>query len=216
MTGWLVVWHHRDMMLRGLLATFEISAVASICAAILALPLFALGLRSRFVALSVTWLIDLMRVTPFLLFLYLVYYALPAWHIMLGPVTAGVVALALYNAAYFTELLRAAWLQIPHEEIEAGLAFGHHGFGLLRRVIIERLLLIALPTLGNQTIQIVKDSAFLVIITVEELTYTANELQATYYIPFAGYVTAALLYWALCLLIEASMRALLGRAVWLH
>lgn len=214
MNGWLIVWHHRAMMLRGLLTTLEISVIATCCAFTLALILFAIGLRLRFAARLTGWLIDLMRVMPFLLFLYLIYYALPLWHIVLGPLTAGIIALTLYNAAYFAELLRAARAQIPAEQIEAGLAFGHHGFGLLRRIILRPMLFIALPTLGNQTIQIVKDSAFLVIITVEELTYAANELQATYYIPFASFLVAATLYWAVCLLIEALMRAAAGWAAW--
>ncbi|MGC9270194.1 amino acid ABC transporter permease [Acidiphilium sp.] len=200
------------MILHGLVTTFEISAIATACAFSAALAFFALGLRFRPAARAVTALIDLMRCVPFLLFLYLIYYGLPAWHITLDPLMAGIVSLTLYNAAYFAELLRAAWVQIPHEQIEAGHAFGYHGLRLLRRIIFKPLFMIALPTLGNQTIQIIKDSAFLVIITVEELTYSANELQATYYIPFASFVCAGLLYWMLCLIVEFGVRASLRHA----
>ena len=70
----------------------------------------------------------------------------------------------------------------------------------------------ALPNLGNQVIQIIKDSAFLVIITVRELTYAANEIQSTFYVPLASFVCAALLYWVLCLGVETGVRAMLRRA----
>jgi polar amino acid transport system permease protein len=58
-------------------------------------------------------------------------------------------------------------------------------------------------------IQVIKDSAFLVIITVQELTYAANEIQATYYVPFASFICAILLYWVLCLGVEGGVRSLL-------
>jgi polar amino acid transport system permease protein len=212
MKGWLIVWQHHSLILHGLFTTVEISAIATVCAFLLALALFAVGLRFRIASSAVTALIDLMRCVPFLLFLYLIYYGLPTWHIMLDPLMAGIVSLTIYNAAYFAELLRAAWVQIPHEQIEAGHAFGHHGLRLLRRIVFKPLFMIGLPTFGNQTIQIIKDSAFLVIITVEELTYSANELQATYYIPFASFLCAALLYWMLCLIVEYGLRASLRHA----
>ena len=67
------------------------------------------------------------------------------------------------------------------------------------RIILPPVLLSSIPMLGNQMVQIIKDSAFLVIIAVQELTFAANEIQATYYVPFASFVCAMLLYWLLCL-----------------
>jgi polar amino acid transport system permease protein len=211
MIGWEIVWQNSGLILQGLLMTIAISIASVFCAATLAVILFGIGLRAKLFYRFTTALINVMRCIPFLVLLYLVYYALPLWHIYLSPVSAGILALSIYNAAYFSELLRAAWKQIPQEQIEAGLAFGHYGFRLLRRIILKPMIQIALPTFGNQTIQVVKDSAFLVIITVEELTYAANELQATYYIPFASFLCAALLYWGICLVIEAGIRVSMRR-----
>lgn len=212
MMGWGIVWQNSGLILHGLLMTIMISVASVFFAGILAVILFGLGMRAKLFYNLVTVLINAMRCMPFLVLLYFVYYALPMWHIYLSPIMAGILALSIYNAAYFSELLRAAWKQIPHEQIEAGIAFGHYGFRLLRRIILKPMIQIALPTFGNQTIQIVKDSAFLVIITVEELTSAANELQATYYIPFASFLCAALLYWAICLVIEAGIHVSMRRA----
>jgi polar amino acid transport system permease protein len=59
--------------------------------------------------------------------------------------------------------------------------------------------------IGNQLIQIIKDSAFLTIIAVPELTHAVSSIQATYFVPFAAFVTAVALYWMLCLIVETAV-----------
>jgi polar amino acid transport system permease protein len=205
-----VLWEQRDAMLSGLLTTLAITVIGAVCAGLLGLTMFALLIsRDRSVALVLAWLIDLMRCVPFMLFCYMIYYGLPSFGIVLGNMTAGIVALTLYNAAYIAELLRGSFAALPPEGIEAGHAFGFRGSRLLLRIILPPVLLASIPMLGNQMVQIIKDSAFLVIIAVQELTFAANEIQATYYVPFASFVCAMLLYWVLCLAVEAGVRAVL-------
>jgi polar amino acid transport system permease protein len=211
--GIAVLWEQRDAMLSGLLTTIGITIVAAICAGLLGLVLFSLLIsRVRAVEVTLAWLIDLMRCVPFMLFCYLIYYGLPSVGIVVGNLTAGITALTLYNAAYIAELLRGGYEALPREGIEAGHAFGFHGWRLLVRIILPPVLLSAIPMFGNQMIQIIKDSAFLVIIAVQELTFAANEIQATYYVPFASFVCAMLLYWLLCLAVEAGVRTVLAVA----
>jgi polar amino acid transport system permease protein len=64
-----------------------------------------------------------------------------------------------------------------------------------------------MPVLGNQIIQIIKDSAFLTIIAVPELTHEASAIQSTYYVPFAAFISAVMLYWILCRLVELAVGA---------
>lgn len=212
MNGLAIVWAERGVLLEGCVTTLLITACATMLAGLLGTVLFALALRFRAAAVGIRALTDGIRCVPFLLFLYLIYYGLPAWGVVLNSLAAGIAALTLYNAAYFAELLRGAWAQLPPEQVEAGRSFGFHGAGLLRRVILPPLVFAAVPMLGNQVIQIIKDSAFLVVITVQELTYAANEIQATFYVPLASFVCAALLYWVLCLGVEAGVRGVLRRA----
>jgi polar amino acid transport system permease protein len=208
-----VLWEQRDALLSGFLTTLAISAVAALCAGLLGLVLFSLLIsRVRAVAQALAWLTDLMRCVPFMLFCYMIYYGLPSFGIVIDNLTAGIVALTIYNAAYIAELLRGGYLALPREGIEAGHAFGFHGWRLLLRIILPPVLLASIPMLGNQMVQIIKDSAFLVIIAVQELTFTANEIQATYYVPFASFVCAMLLYWVLCLAVEAGVRVVLAMA----
>jgi len=201
--GWVVVWQHHNEMLSGLLNTMWISVLAAIASLILgaglAMPLMS---RHRPVVRVATTFVDVMRCVPFLLLAYIVYYGLPSLGLTLDNWSAGLSSLVLYNTGYMAELLVAAWRSLPVETIEAAHAFGFHGFAVFRRIILPPVLLNAAPMIGNQVIQIVKDSAFLTIIAVPELTHAAASIQSTYYVPFAAFVAAVLLYWLLCLGVE--------------
>jgi polar amino acid transport system permease protein len=208
-----VLWEQRDALFSGFMTTVGIAIVAALCACSLGLVLFALRIsKLRAVTLPLSWFIDLMRCVPFMLFCYLIYYGLPSYGIVVGNLTAGVIALTVYNGAYIAELLRGGYETLPREGIEAGHAFGFHGWRLLSRIVLPPVVLSSVPMLGNQMVQIIKDSAFLVIIAVQELTFAANEIQATYYVPFASFVCAMLLYWLLCLAVETGVRAVLALA----
>jgi polar amino acid transport system permease protein len=208
--GFEVVWSQRDLMLNGLLLTLEIVTISSVLAGILGFAVFWLLVQSgHAVARPVKAVVDVIRAVPFMLLCYMLYYGLPSLGVTLGNMTAGVTALTIYNAAYVTELLRGSWKAQPPEAGEAARAFGFHGWRLLTRIILPPVVLDAVPMLGNQMIQVIKDSAFLVIITVQELTYAANEIQATYYVPFASFICAIVFYWILCLGVEGGVRSLL-------
>jgi polar amino acid transport system permease protein len=206
MNEFAVVWQHRDLIVGGFENTVIIVLVASAGALVLgALLLMPLMSRLRSVRRLATLYIDVMRCVPFLLFVYLLYFGFPSFGLRLDNWTAGVVALVLYNTAYMAELLRAAWSGLPKEQIEAGTAFGFVGWRLFRHIILPPVLLAALPLIGNQLIQIVKDSAFLTVIAVAELTHEATSLQTTYFVPFASFLAAVALYWVTCVSIESTI-----------
>ena len=208
LNGFAIVWSERSLMLSGLANTVLLSVLGAICALLLGALLSTLLMRrQRAVALAARAFVDLARCTPFLLFAYLVYYGLPSLGVRLDSWGAGLAALVIYHAAYMAEILRGAWVAQPLAPIEAGLAFGYSGMRLFRRIVLPPLLLSAAPVVGNQVIQITKDSAFLTIITVAELTHAASSIQSRHYIPFAAFISAVLLYWLLCLMVEAGVAA---------
>ena len=206
MNEFAIVWQHRELLLIGFENTLIIVALGATGALALGILLTIPLMSSRpgLVALSAAY-VDAMRCVPFLLFVYLIYFGFPTFGIQFDNWWAGVVALILYNAAYMAELLRAAWKNLPKEAIEAGHAFGFTGWGLFRRIIIPPVLYSSLPLIGNQLVQIVKDSAFLTVIAVAELTHEATSLQTTYFVPFASFVAAVFLYWVTCMTIESGV-----------
>jgi polar amino acid transport system permease protein len=208
-----VVWQHRDVLMEGLLRTVLLTIITTIAALALGAILAAM-MQSRFRLLFriVQIFVDTMRCIPFLLFAYLLYYGLPAFGIRMSSWSTGLFALIVYASAYMAEIFRAAWAELPRDGIEAGQAFGFSHFNLFRHIILAPLLFATAPLIGNQVIQIIKDSAFLMVITVPELTYAATYIQSTYFTPFAAFVAALLLYWSLTMLVETAIALIDRRA----
>jgi len=209
MNGFAIVWSERALMLSGLANTVVLSLLGTLASLLLgALLTPVLVSRRRAPAFVALRFVDLMRCTPFLLLAYIVYYGLPSIGLRFDNWGAGLFALVLYNSAYMAEILRGAWMAQPREPIEAGQAFGYSGLRLFRRIVLPPLLLAAGPVIGNQTIQIIKDSAFLTIIALPELTHAASSIQSRRYVPFAAFITAVALYWGLCLIVEAGVSSI--------
>jgi polar amino acid transport system permease protein len=203
--NFVVIWGQRGLVLSGLLNTVVLLVIAGVASLVLGALLTPLLMsRNKVVARAAAAYVDAMRCAPFLLFVYLIYFGLPTLGLSMSNWSAGALALILYNTAYMAEMLRGVWLELPTALIESGKAFGFRGFSLLTRIILPPVMLRATPMIGNQMVQIVKDSAFLTVIAVSELTHEMTGIQSTYFIPFAAFVTAVLLYWCICLAIEAG------------
>jgi len=201
-----VVWEHADLLAQGLVNTIVLAVVGAVAALVFG-SLIAILLVSphRSLRFAMQAAVDLLRCVPFLLLAYLVYYGLPSVGLAFDNWTTGLGAIALYNTAYMAEILRSAWSRMPRETIDAAAAFGFRGPALYLRIVLPPLFLSAAPTLGNQLIQIIKDTAFLTIIAVPELTHAASSIQSQYFVPFAAFLAAVLLYWVLCLVVEGGV-----------
>ena len=193
----------------GFLNTIWACALAGALSLTLAVFVFMLlASRRRGVRGAAQGAVDVLRAIPFLMLLFIVYYCLPAFGIRLSSWVCGLSALVVYNAAYFAEILRGAWAHLPREQEEAGRAYGYAGVGLYRRIILPQILIAAGPILGNQMITLVKNSAFLMVITIPELTFMANQVQAIYFVPFETLLVAVALYWMICSTIEWMVRGM--------
>jgi polar amino acid transport system permease protein len=175
------------------------ACVSLALAMLLAIPLMSRSMPIR----AVTRLfVDTFRSVPFLLLAYMAYYCLPAVGVRLTSWTAALLTLIVYNTAYFAEILRGAWSHLPPQQEECGRAFGFTGIQLFARIVGPQIFIAAGPVLGNQTIQLIKDSAFLMVITVPELTFKANQVQSILFVPFETFIIAGCLYWVLCSVVE--------------
>jgi polar amino acid transport system permease protein len=211
--GFHVMWLHREQVIAGFVTTVWLSALAAIFSLLLGAALsIALMTRSRVLGRGAQIFVDAMRCVPFLLFAYFIYFGLPSIGVRLDNWASGLLALIIYNTAYMAEIVRGAWAELPASGIEAAKAGGFSGFQLYRWIILPPVLLAAAPVIGNQLITIIKDSAFLMIISVPELTESVSSIQATYFIPFAAFLTAGALYWTLCVTIEWVVASLNRRA----
>ncbi|AVO53086.1 amino acid ABC transporter permease [Ectopseudomonas mendocina] len=179
----------------GLLLGFVLNALR------LAVPGF-IGLYRLYV-----WLV---RGTPFLAQLLLIYFGLPVLGLTLDAVQASILALGLYSAAYFAELLRSAWASVPNGQLEAARVHGLSGVQTFWHIQAPQAMAFALPLLGNQVILTIKESAVASIITVPELTMTAGQIVSSTFSYVVPYVLLVLSYWLLTLLV-GFVAAGLGR-----
>ncbi|AKH22101.1 ABC transporter permease [Sedimenticola thiotaurini] len=141
----------------------------------------------------------LVRGTPFLAQLFVIYFGLPQIGITFDPLQATVVGLSLYGSAYFAEIFRAVWQSIPSGQLEAGRAFGLSRLQILVRIEAPQACRLAIPMLTNQAILILKESSIASIITVPELTMTAGSIVAETFSYAEPYILLGLIYWVLAL-----------------
>ncbi|KQT87532.1 amino acid ABC transporter permease [Aurantimonas sp. Leaf443] len=206
MTEWTILWEGRDLILSGLWLTLWIF-VLSTAGAFLIGCLLLYGMEGGGVlATALRGFVNAMRALPFLVLAYLLYYGLPQLGLRLSAVTAGLLAMTLYHGAYFAEILRGARMVLPPGTVEAAKAYGFLPHKTFLRIILPQLLLRTRSMIGNQLIYALKDTSFLAIITVQELTAAANALQARYFIPTQAFVVVIALYWAITVCLELAVK----------
>jgi polar amino acid transport system permease protein len=213
MTEWSIIWEARNTILAGLWLTCWLFTVSVLGAFMLGCLMLYVLERGGALAWLLRGFINAMRALPFLVLAYLLYYGLPQLGLRMNAVTAGLVAMIIYHGAYFAEILRGSRLVLPPGSIEAAQAHGFTPGNIFLHIILPQLLLRTRPLIGNQLIYALKDTSFLAIITVQELTAAANAVQATYFIPMPAFVVVILLYWAItiCLELAVSKAGIFGK-----
>jgi cystine transport system permease protein len=151
--------------------------------------------------------VSVMRGTPLLVQIFVVYYGLPSIGISLDPTPAGVLALSANVAAYMSESMRGAILGIAKDQWLAAYSLGLTRLQTLRYVVGPQALRLAVPSLSNSLISLIKDTSLVSVITVTELLRSAQEVIASTYQPLPLYLAAGAIYWVLCTLLEAVQRA---------
>jgi polar amino acid transport system permease protein len=178
--------------------TLEVSVLAAIVGMIAGFALNAIRLAlGRPFALVYGAFVWLVRGTPYLSQLVIVYFGLPVIGLTLSAIEATILSLALYSSAYFAELFRAAWASVPRGQLEAAAAFGVSRRAAFRAIELPQALAFAAPLIANQTILVIKESAVASIITVPELTMTASDIVASSYTYIGPYALLITCYWLL-------------------
>ena len=150
--------------------------------------------------------VELMRGTPFLIQLFLLYYGGPYLGLSLDPVPAGLLGLTVYGAAYYSEIFRAGFAAVPVGHAEAAECLGFTRLQVIRRVLLPEMAVLVIPPAVNMSVVLVKETAVLSIITVPELTLVISGIGSQYYAFAEALFLLALFYWAL-----VELAAKLGR-----
>ena len=195
-----------DILLPGLLVTIPLTALsftfALIIAVIVALIQFANVPILTQLARFYIWII---RGTPLLVQLFIVFYGLPHVGILIDPFVAAVVVFSINEGAYCSETMRAALESVPKGQLEAGLCAGMSWGQTIRRIVLPQAFRTAFPTLGNSLISMVKDTSLAANITVTEMFMTTQRIVARTYEPLLLYVEVGLIYLIFCTVLTLSL-----------
>jgi cystine transport system permease protein len=180
--------------------TVPLTVISFVIGLVIALAVALARLSSNLVLTNVArFYISVIRGTPLLVQLFIVFYALPELGVKIDPFPAAVIAFSLNVGGYAAEIIRSAIQSIPKGQWEAAETIGLNYVGTLRRIVLPQATRVAVPPLSNTLISLVKDTSLASTILVTELLRQAQIIAAPTFEFFALYGTAAVYYWVICL-----------------
>lgn len=195
------------ILLPGITVTIPLTVISFILALFIgivaALVQFANIKILKQIARFYIWVI---RGTPILVQLYVVFYGLPNLGILLNPFAAAVIVFSINEGAYAAETMRAAFESVPAEQMEAGACVGMNYFQTFIHILLPQAFRTAFPPLSNSLIAMVKETSLAANITVTEMFMTTQRIVARTYEPLALYIEVALLYLLICTLLTKFQR----------
>lgn len=197
------------LLLGGLTGTIPLALASFAIGLVLALLVALLRLSPNRV---LSWIgrayVSVIRGTPLLVQLFVIFYGMPSVGILLDPWPSAIIAFSMNVGGYAAEVVRAAILSVPKGQWEASWTVGMSPARSLRRIILPQAARVSVPPLSNTFISLVKDTSLASLILVTEMFRRAEEI-ATFSNEFMTvYLEAALIYWLFCTVLSSGQNAL--------
>jgi polar amino acid transport system permease protein len=200
------VFAEMDMILDGILLTIWLSAGAIVLGSLLATVLAAFRhLGGRGARVFVDSYVELMRNTPFLVQLFMIFFGLPLLGLRLSGTQAALLAMVLNLAAYSTEIIRAGIESIHKSQIEAGLSLALTRLQVFRYVVLQPAFAKVWPALSSQFVLMMLASSICSFISVQELSGAAAIVEQRTFRSFETYITATVIYLVLALSLKVFL-----------
>ena len=184
------------------LSSFAIGLVLALLLALMRLS------RRRWLSSIARVYISLVRGTPLLVQLFVIFYGLPSLGVVIDPWPSAIIAFSINVGGYAAEVIRAAILSVPKGQWEAAYMVGMSHRRALTRIILPQAARVSVPPLSNTFISLVKDTSLASLILVTELFREAQQVAAFSQQFMALYLEAAALYWLICLVLSSGQTAL--------
>ncbi len=203
----LMIESFGTILLPGLTMTLPLTvisfAIALVIAIVTALVQFANIQGLKQLARFYVWVI---RGTPLLVQLFVVFYGLPNVGILIDPFPAAVLVFSINQGAYCSETIRAALESVPAGQMEAGQCVGMGYLQIIRRIILPQAMRTAFPPLSNSLIGLVKDTSLAANITVVEMFMATQRIVARTFESLALYIEVGLIYLLFCTVLTKLQR----------
>lgn len=209
---WPVIWDYRADLARGFALTAEISAAVIVGATLVGVLVGCLRALPGFLVHRLTGLyVELLRNVPVVVLLFFAYFVLG-----LDALPAGIIVLILHQGAYVADITAAGLRSVPHGQTEAAMASGLSYSQLFGAVLLPQAARAMLPTLTTQYTQIVKNSAVVMLVALQDLTFMTRRIEHETFRGIEAATTATVLYLLIVLCVVSAMsmvqRFLCGRA----
>jgi His/Glu/Gln/Arg/opine family amino acid ABC transporter permease subunit len=202
-----VIWANFDKLLFGLALGLALAFIAILAGIAIGLVCaFASTSRNRLIRSAVGVYVSVIRNTPILVIVLLVFFALPQLGVRLDKYQSFAASLAVYAGAYLTEVFRAGLNGVPLGVVDAGRAIGLTGFQVAAYVTFPIMMRNSLPAMGTTFISLFKDTSIATVIAVPELTFQARKINVETFRVVEAWLAASALYVATCLIIAAGLR----------
>lgn len=199
------IWAARDDFLWGAWLTVRLAGLSMILSLLFAIVgAFVRMAGPAPVRALITTYVEVIRNTPFLVQIYIIYFGMPSIGIRLDPNNAALVALTLNGSAYAIEIIRAGIESVARGQLEAAQALGLTRNQTFRDIILPQALRNVLPPLESQFILLLLGSSVVSAIAANELTAVAHHIASETYRSFEAYLTAAAIYLLLSFMFSAA------------
>jgi len=204
-TWTLLVDSFWPLLLAGLTGTIPLALSSFAIGLVIALGVALMRISSSRVLSNIARAyVSVIRGTPLLVQLFVIFYGLPSVGLVIDPWPAAIIAFSLNVGGYAAEIIRAAILSVPKGQWEAGHTVGLSHTKTLTRIVLPQAARVSVPPLSNTFISLVKDTSLASLILVTELFRRAQQIAAFTYEFMAVYLEAALIYWLFCLVLSAG------------
>ena len=207
---WQLVLDSLGPLFSGLVrGTVPLTAVSFALGMVIALVVALMRLSpSKLLAGVARAYVSVIRGTPLLVQLFIVFYGLPSLGVTIDPFPAAILAFSLNVGGYASEVVRASILAVPRGQWEAAATVGLGYTDTLRRVVLPQATRVAVPPLSNTLISLVKDTSLASVVLFTELFRRAQEIAAPTFEFFLIYSVAAAYYWVVCLALSVAQTRL--------
>ncbi|WP_421696548.1 amino acid ABC transporter permease [Aestuariivirga sp.] len=200
-------------ILTGAVVTFKLTVFSLAVSLPLGLAIALMGLaKRRLVRGLALFYVELIRGTPALLQLFIVYFGLTSWGIRLDPIPAATITLGVIGGAYVAEIFRAGIESVDRGQIEAAKSIGMRDPQIMRRIVLPQALQLVIPPLTNFLIALIKDTSLALTISVPEIMYRAYDVASQTFRSMDVYAITGVIYLMICVPLSFFVRRLEKRS----
>jgi His/Glu/Gln/Arg/opine family amino acid ABC transporter permease subunit len=194
---------------RGIVVTVELTLLS--LAGSLALGLLgalAKGSKRRWMAVIAVAYVEVLRGTPALLQIFVIYFGLASYGVRLEPLPAAAITLSILGGAYVTEIIRAGIEAVDRGQVEAAESLGMSRAAIMRRIVLPQAAVMMMPPFTNYLISLIKDTSLALTISVPEIMYRSYDVASQTFRSMDIYAIAGVIYFAICFPLSRLARRL--------